>query len=296
MSGFGYALAYYPPAGQVLLFGGVDNYDSTWLWDSHGWTLAHPSASPLGRFDVAMAYDPATREVMIYGGRLAPGQLVDDTWAWNGKTWTELNAGTGSPPPDEGGVMAWDARLAMMVLVVPGPSVASPQPETWIWTETRWSRQPSGDFPPNISIGPIGFDPVSHSLLEVGMPYETATSSSLVMLRWDGTVWRELSTAHTPPSTVAGLALDPTSDQLLLVCDPTDIQSSSEALWMWNGVDWQSRGLFAGALQPGGLLTDPEIGRILLFGNAVPAAQGLPQPVDVWEWGGSVWTRQGLGP
>ena len=198
MSSFGYALAYYPPARQVLLFGGIDNYDNTWLWNYTGWTLAHPSASPPGRFDAAVAYDPVMHVVLLYGGRLAPGQVVDDTWAWDGKTWTQLDTGPGNPPPDEGGVMAWDQRLATMVLVVPGPSVATPHPETWIWTGTHWSRQLSGDFPPNTSLGPIAFDPVSNSLLGVGFRYETATSSRLVMLRWDGTVWRELSSSsHT---------------------------------------------------------------------------------------------------
>ena len=254
MSSFGYALAYYPPTRQVLLFGGTDNYNNTWLWNSHGWTLAHPSASPPGRFDAAVAYDPVMQVVLMYGGRLAPGQLVDDTWAWNGKTWTEFAVGTSHPPPDEGGVMAWDQKLAEMVLVVPGPSVKSPQPETWIWTGTRWLRALAGDFPTNISFGPMTYDPVSNSLLAVGFRYETATSSSVVMLRWDGTAWRELSTRHTPPSIVAGLALDPVSDRLLLVCDPTQLQSSEDEVWMWTGVDWQSRGAFSGARQPGGVV------------------------------------------
>ncbi len=280
----------------MLLFGGTDNYGNTWLWNVHGWTLAHPSTSPSGRFDAAIAYDPATHVVMMYGGRVAAGQLVDDTWAWDGNTWTELDAGTGSPPPDEGGAMAWDERLATMVLVVPGPSAAAPQPETWIWTGTQWSRAHEGDFPTNISIGPIAFDPVSNSLLGVGFRYETATSSSVVTLRWDGAVWRHVSTSHTPPSIVAGLALDPLSNKLLLICDPAEIQSSNEEVWMWTGVDWQSRGLFAGALQPGGVVTDAGSGRVLLFGNSVQGAQGLPGPVHVWEWEGSVWTRQDLAP
>jgi hypothetical protein len=294
-SGFGSAVAYYPPTRQVLLFGGVDNYDNTWLWNYHGWTLAHPSASPPGRFDAAVAYNPVMHVVMVYGGRLGPGQLVADTWAWDGKTWTELDAGTGGPPADEAGVMAWDERLATMVLVVPGPSVASPQPETWIWTGTHWSRRLSGDFPPNVSLGPIAFDPVNNSLLGVGFRYENATSSSVVMLRWDGAVWRELSTHHAPPAIVAGLALDPISDRLLLVCYPAVLQSSNEEVWMWTGADWQSRGLTSGALQPGGVVTDTESGHVLMFGQALQAAQGLPQPVHVWEWEGSMWTRQDLG-
>jgi hypothetical protein len=296
MSGFGYALAYYPPTKQVVLFGGVDNYTNTWLWNYHGWTLAHPSASPAGRFDAAVAYNPVMHAVMLYGGRLAPGQLVNDTWAWDGKTWTELDAGTGNPPPDEGGAMAWDVRLATMVLVVPGPTVASPQSETWIWTGTHWSRERKGDLPTNISIGPIAYDPGSNSLLGVGSRYETATSSSVVMLRWDGIAWRELATSHTPPDLVAGLAFDPILNGLLLVCAPAQIQSSNDEVWLWTGVDWQSLGLVSGALEPGGLVTDAESGHVVMFGNGVLAAQGLPQPVHVWEWEGSAWTRQDLGP
>ncbi len=295
MSSFGYALAYYPPSQQVLLFGGVDNYDNTWLWSDHRWTHAHP-ASPPGRFDAAIAYNPVMHMVMMYGGRLAPGQLVDDTWAWDGKTWRQLDTGTGNPPPVDGAVMAWDDRLASMVLVVPGSSVDSPQPETWTWTGTDWTRRPHGDIPPNISLGALAFDRVSNSLLGVGDRYETATSSSVVMLRWDGSVWREFSTSHSPPSLVAGVGSDPISDRLLLVCDPLDNQSSSDEVWTWTGFDWQLLGLFSGALQSGGVVTDPESGRMLMFGNAVQSAQGLPQPVHVWAWEGSVWRRLDLGP
>jgi hypothetical protein len=62
---------------------------------------------------------------------------------------------------------------------------------------------------------------------------------------------------------------------------------------MWTGSDWQLRGLFSGALQPGGVVSDAESGRVLMFGNAVQAAQGLPQPVHVWEWEGSAWYETG---
>ena len=95
---------------------------------------------------------------------------------------------------------------------------------------------------------------------------------------------------------MAGLALDPISDRLLLVCDPAVLQSSIDQVWMWTGADWQSRGLVSGALQPGGVVTDAESNRVLMFGNAVQATQGLPQPLHVWEWEGSTWTRKDLGP
>jgi len=46
-----------------------------------------PQASPEGRFGAAEAYDPQTKTVMLFGGRLEPGTPVHDTWAWKGTTW-----------------------------------------------------------------------------------------------------------------------------------------------------------------------------------------------------------------
>ena len=83
---------------QLVAFGGVDSYDTTWLWDGRRWTLARPARQPAGRFNAAAAYDPLTGVVMLYGGRLGPGQLVQDTWAWDGGTWHQLDAGTSSLP------------------------------------------------------------------------------------------------------------------------------------------------------------------------------------------------------
>ena len=72
ISGIGFTVADDPSSGQVVLFGGVGNYANTWIWNGGHWTLAEPATSPPGRIDAAAAYDPLTKQVLLFGGRHAP--------------------------------------------------------------------------------------------------------------------------------------------------------------------------------------------------------------------------------
>jgi hypothetical protein len=36
-----------------------------------------------------MAYDDATGTVVLFGGETAAGTYLNDTWTWDGTTWTE---------------------------------------------------------------------------------------------------------------------------------------------------------------------------------------------------------------
>ncbi|HSP65400.1 MAG TPA: hypothetical protein VLO10_04340, partial [Candidatus Deferrimicrobium sp.] len=75
--GSGFSTVYDARIHRLVAIGGVDSYDTTWMWDGHRWTLAQPSPSPPGRFQAAAAYDPLTGVVMLYGGRLGPGEIVN---------------------------------------------------------------------------------------------------------------------------------------------------------------------------------------------------------------------------
>ncbi len=44
-----------------------------------------------------MAYDPATGNVVLFGGN-DDAARSSDTWTWNGTTWTQQSPAT-SPPP-----------------------------------------------------------------------------------------------------------------------------------------------------------------------------------------------------
>jgi len=273
VSSYGYNVVEDPATHQVVLFGGIDDYVDTWLWNGQRWSLAHPSASPPGRFYAAGAYDPVSREVMIYGGRLAGGDVVCDTWAWTGSTWIELDKGNGQLPPGEGSWMAWDASRQEMVLVTHSDNAL----ETWVWN-SGWVRQPGGDIAAS-DTGGLGYDPTSGSLLLLASGPGADAGSTW---GWDGSMWRRA--AGPPPPSTGWMAIDPTTHrpELLAYFSPTQ---SAPALWTWSSAGW---GLVPDSSIPSidvsEIATDSARGLVLLFGSLTPSTQQAPQALHVWGW------------
>jgi hypothetical protein len=73
----------------------------TWLWNGITWTQLSPAASPPARGAAALAYDPATSQLVLFGGYSA-ASIYGDTWTWTSTTWTKLSPAS-SPPPTDGG-------------------------------------------------------------------------------------------------------------------------------------------------------------------------------------------------
>ena len=68
-------IAYDPTTGTVVIFGGWDNtnngsvFGDTWTWDGVNWTQQFPPVSPPARnARQAMAYDPVSQTVVLFGG------------------------------------------------------------------------------------------------------------------------------------------------------------------------------------------------------------------------------------
>jgi len=280
--GFGFSVASDSAAQQTVVFGGVDSYDTTWLWNGTRWSLARPVVSPAGRFGAAAAYDPATRVVMLFGGRLAPGQVVNDTWTWNGAVWREINAGTNGPQAGEGAVMAWDDAFGQMLLVTPANANGSSQ--TWEWAGTQWAPRPAGALPAGVFGTGMAFDPLSRSLLFVSTHPQGAGAATW---QWRGTSWHQLRAdiAVAP----AGLAVDPSTGRLTLLAIAPG--SPSAQLWRWTGVTWVSVANSQLETQPEAVVGDLDRDRLLVLGSLTQPTQGSPQSLEVWWWSPHGWQQ-----
>ena len=77
-------------SGKVLLFGGSGDYspamNDTWEWDGAVWTL-RATGAPAARESHAMAFDPVTQRVLMFGGY--SGTTLQDTWEWTGTQWLQ---------------------------------------------------------------------------------------------------------------------------------------------------------------------------------------------------------------
>jgi len=292
ISGIGFAIADDPSTSQVVLFGGVDNYDNTWTWSGGHWALARPATSPPGRIDATAAYDPQTKQVLLFGGRHAPfsgGPSLNDTWAWSGTTWRELDGGTPGPAPGEGASMAWDDALSEMVLVTEAGS-APEGDQTWVWSGTRWLLQIHGAVAPSAFDLPMAFDPITRSLIAEGCCY--APQSPLGALdttwRWDGQRWLQIA-GTAAPLPGSALALDPSTGRVTL-CNCGSVLALP-ALASWTGQTWSLVNVARLPVQPVAEISDVATGRLLIFGSATPGNQFVAQPVHVWTLTGSNWSQ-----
>ncbi len=288
VDGFGFSVADDPAIDRVVLFGGIDSYGTTWLYDGHRWTLAHPRSSPPGRFGAAIAYDAATRMVMLFGGKLGPGQVVNDTWEWSGSTWRKLDDGVDGPPPGEFALMAWDSTRAEMVLVTGTETTGGG--ETWTWAGNHWTRDERGELALDPIAGAMSYDPVSRALLLVGP--EPPNGAHSQTLRWDGSTWRIVVTAGPA---IGGLAFDPQAGAVALFGATT--RSSAFGVqadvWRWTGSNWRPLSGAAPPVAVEALIEDEDRSQILMFGSISVPTQGTPQPIRVWSWVSFEWVPLG---
>ncbi len=165
----GAAMAYDPHRDRIVMFGGSTDPAprtaspfstpcacpdaSTWQWDGTSWTATATGTSPPARRDAAMAYDPITQKVVMYGGQVG-NTFANDTWTFD----TALGAWhqeqpLASPSPRVAATLTWDAARGRLVLMggfqIDGVArvrlIATD--EIWEWDGVRWIRQLTTDRP-----------------------------------------------------------------------------------------------------------------------------------------------------
>ena len=278
-------------AHEVVLFGGVDDWDNTWVWNGTMWTQLHPAVSPPGRYGASAAYDPQTKMVMLFGGRTEPGTPIHDTWGWNGTVWVDLDSGAGGPAPGQGSDMAWDAALTEMVLTTPSGVIGAPG-ATWVWAGDRWARPAGGDLPSGASYSPMWFDPTTRWLIAVACCEDLPPVSGAVNTpwRWDGGRWSLLATPDDSPQSASTMALDPAINGLVL-CTCNAAVSRGSQLLVWYRSGWISRSTSPLPIEGGVEVTDADRHELLLLGSPPAGRASGAVPVAVWTLHGSTWQR-----
>jgi hypothetical protein len=302
VAGSGVSIADDPATQRVVLFGGVDSSDKTWLWDGRHWTSANPRSSPPIRSGAAIAYDPVTRLVLLFGGA---GPIVgqveqqfDDTWAWDGATWRRLASGGPDEPPGDGASMAWDAAQRQMLLVVAGET--DTDGETWTWDGTRWIRDAGGDVVALVIASTMAYDPVSKTVLMV-TPLAGDNEHSATF-GWNGSSWHEL-VAEGPD--LDGLAaaqsvngLDEQVNDAVVACGSVTSSANfgvQATCWEWATIGWfqLQEALTIGSGTPvtvAAEVDDVNRGQLLIFGWLITSVPNQAEPLYVWAWDGIKWT------
>jgi hypothetical protein len=134
-----------PPGRPIGV--GYGTTGSREVWELNPATAAFtdrtaPLDVPLARYSQAMAFNPATGKTYLFGGYDAlTGQLLNDFWAWDGKTWAQVPTDVG-PSPRSDAAMAYDpARKSLILFGGYDNMSGNPYSETWEFTSTgKWEQ------------------------------------------------------------------------------------------------------------------------------------------------------------
>ena len=134
-------MAYDSTTGQLVLFGGHGStggiLGDTWTWNGTTWTQEHPATSPPARDFSSMADDPASHQLILFGG--FNGGVLNDTWNWTGTNWTQQTPAT-SPSARQSASMAYSSEDGGPVLFGGQQGDGSSLNDTWAWNGTTWVR------------------------------------------------------------------------------------------------------------------------------------------------------------
>ena len=233
------SLVFDPDTEQLVLFGAqvsTGPLADTWNWNGSNWTQLHPAASPLPRYAESMAYDPATHQLLMFGGftfGYGPFGALGDTWTWSGSTWTQLSPAT-SPPARYGASMTFDAATGQLLLF--GGVNGSDFNDTWTWSGSTWTQLSPATSPPARDNASMAFDSATSQLVLFGGAHSSGDLGDT--WTWDGSNWDSVTPSTSPPArAISPLVFDSSTNQLMLYGGSTPAGYLGDT-WTWDGSTW----------------------------------------------------------
>ena len=285
--------------GRVVLFGGnrsltgspLDILSDVWEWDGTAWSQVHATMprsrdSSQGTFHAGTT--AATRHTLVYGGRIGPyppSNVMDDTWLWDGVTWTKQTLAS-SPPARSYSAITFDPLRSESVLFGGWPANT---PDTWVWDGTQWLQRTPATSPS----GRHGHSTTYHPGLGKVVLFGGWDGAALNDLwTWDGINWANITpgSGNPPERWHHAIAYDPPNNRIVLFGGVAASGSYTDDTWAWSS----STGLWtqlSPTLSPAvrgyhKMAYDPSRGYVVLvdgYNNSVGSI------ADTWELQGSQW-------
>ena len=268
------AMAYDSTRAETVLVGGAWD-DGTgllgyrrdlWVWDGELWSERPYGSTRLSdRRRHGMAYDASRDRVVLFGGTDFSDEVfpqdLDDTWTWDGESWTEIEPAV-RPPAQAGHVLAADPANDRVLLLGVG---------VWAWDGAIWSELTPGTAARG---RPMGFHAARGEGVQVGSSGET----------W---IWTEVA-GWTEATSVPALPDGARGEMVYDAGRETIVMFGGERAetWEWDGATWTER------TPPGS--PPPRTGHSLAYDEARARVvlHGGDQREDTWEWDGVSWERR----
>jgi hypothetical protein len=286
---------YYEGLEQIVLVNGgpersqpADDPLELWSWDGTQWSLVSADINgPVWRNFAAATYDSARDALVIHGGVQSAGSGFDETWEWDGQTWTSFTEQ--GPGAREGALMVYDVARAKTVLFG-GAVNLEIKSDTWEWDGNTWTQVsetgPAPRFP-----GAMVYDPIRHEVLLYSGHFAETTGAFIDyddLWAWNGEAWREIATDGSTPGhhNHTAFVFDPTLEKILLI-GGGGLEFLGDT-WVWDSIKWEEFPTSNLPARSGhSVAYDPSRDRFVLFGGVDrPGGKAL---ADTWEWDRVEW-------
>jgi hypothetical protein len=235
-----------------------------------------------------MMYDPAIKEVVLFGG-FDGRQYLNDTWAWSGSGWSELSTGL-NPPGRDGASLAYvepPGRVPLPgtgageLVLFGGRDAAGDLGDTWVLASGAWS-QVEGASPSARSGAAMAADGATAVL------FGGQTTSGILADTWvfSGGSWSQASPASSPPASEGGSLVYDRGVKAMVLFGGQTASGLSSGTWTFDGSGWVelSPSVSPPARAGSAMAYDSTDDELVLFGGADTG--GLLD--DTWSWSEAV--------
>lgn len=222
-----------------------------------------------------MGYDPATRQLVLFGGAGCAGSC-GDTWVWDGRAWMAQPKATG-PVGRDGAMMAYDLRTGQLLMFGGEGALCNGQcTDTWAWHGSSWSALNTAG--PTLRGGAMAYDRGLGTVVLYGAAHAGDTQT----WEWTGKGWIEASATGPCNTSYAAMAGDDRASVVLFGgYGSCAFQDTTET---WDGNDWidHPEAPSPAARSFATMAFDPLTAQTILFGGEGSSSPGAPLLNDTW--------------
>jgi hypothetical protein len=261
------------------------------VWASSGSWTQLASTGPVARNRAVMVYDEARGNVVLFGGQASSG-VVNDTWTWNGTTWTQRQPAT-SPPPRAAAGGAYDRAHGRVLLFGGIVNVNGKENyfgDTWSWDGTTWTQLNPATSPSARQLPDMAYDPTGQQVVLFGGHNGGALGDTWT---WNGTNWTQNVAAVSPSARVeASMALDDATSSVVLFGGFGTTGAENSDTWTWRNGAWTQLSPFPSPPARSGAVMayDAARSQLVLFGGGCCSYPATNIDSDTWTFDGTRWT------
>ncbi|MES2646446.1 MAG: hypothetical protein V4717_06190 [Bacteroidota bacterium] len=232
----GMRLCFNSKTGTVFSFGGFSKNNTTLadlrVLENGSWRILSNDSS-MKAAEPGFVYDKKADRLIVFGGSVSRGQVINTTWTWRSNSWTKM-VGEG-PGGRQAFAMIYDEKRNKTIVYGGMDANGKAYADTWELDNDSWKKV-ANDGPGARTSPGYAYDSKRGLFVIFG-----GTLNGRVMndtWGWDGTTWRKLAENGPPSRTMGYMAYDKHRDRTVLFGGRLGWPNDTNDTWEWNGSQW----------------------------------------------------------